>query len=467
MSARLESRLREILRARRGDGAGRSADGGDPVPSNDGAAPAASRPPFVVVQASPDARLRAAAEALQGTVIERAGGACVLVERFYPSDHPHGLLRVSDAGGPALSAAPELALLGGRPEPDPVSARALLFIDLETTGLAGGAGTYAFLVGCAVLERHGLRIRQLLLPGYQHERTLLAEVEALIRDTAGLVSYNGKTFDVPVLETRFQYNRLCPPFDGVGHVDMVHPARRFWRGAAPAGAWPEADSCRLSVLERALFGVRRLGDVPGFEIPARYFDFMRSGNAAPLEPVLEHNRLDLISLALLTGRAVRLLAGAPASCESARESLAAGRFLERAGQVDAAKRCYRDAAARACVERRPDGAQVRAEALRALALRCRRDRRHHEAADAWRGIVLDRRAPAAIRREALEALAIHFEHRTRDLSEAQRYAQLSLAERVGTRAMQQGRHRLARLNRKLERGREADAPGQPLLPGQG
>ncbi|HEY8535729.1 MAG TPA: ribonuclease H-like domain-containing protein, partial [Vicinamibacterales bacterium] len=408
--------------------------------------------------------LRDAAETLQGTVVERAGGACVLVERFYPADHPHGLLRIADAGGPALSAAPELALLGGRPEPDPGSARGLLFLDLETTGLAGGAGTYAFLVGCAVLERHGLRVRQLLLPGYQHERTLLAEVEALVRDTAGLVSYNGKTFDVPVLETRFLYNRLRPPFDGIGHVDMLHPARRFWRGAAPAGAWPEGDSCRLSVLERVLFGVRRLGDVPGFEIPSRYFDFMRSGNAAPLEPVLEHNRLDLISLALLTARAVRLLAGAPGSCESARESLAAGRLLERAGRVDAAERCYRDAAARANAERGPDGAQVRAHALRALAVCCRRARRHDEAADAWHRIVCDRSAPAAIRREALEALAIHFEHRARDLSEARRYAQLSLAERVGTRAMQHGRHRLARLDRKLERWRERGAPGQPLLP---
>lgn len=455
MSARLESRLREILRARRS---------GAETPTPPVAGAEAPPPPAP----SADARLRGAADALQGVVIERAGGACVLVERFYPVDYAHGLARVADAGGPALSAAPQIAMLGGRPEPDPASARTLLFIDLETTGLAGGAGTYAFLVGCAALERHGLRVRQLLLPGYQHERTLLAEVEALVRETAGLVSYNGKTFDVPVLETRFQFNRLTPPFDGVGHVDMLHTARRFWRGSAAPGAWPESDSCRLTVLERTLLGVRRIGDVPGFEIPARYFEFMRSGDAAPLEPVLEHNRLDLVSLALLTGRAVRLLAGAPASCASARESLAAGRLLERAGQLEPAERCYRDAAARACGERGADAVQVRAEALRALAIRCRRDRRHDEAADAWRGVVLDRRAPAAIRREALEALAIHFEHRERDIPEARRFAQLSLAERAGTRGMEQGRHRLARLDRKLgwRRGIE-EMPGQPLLREQG
>ena len=172
-------------------------------------------------------------------------------------------------------------------------------------------------------------------PGYQHERRLLAEVEALVRGSAALVSYNGKSFDVPVLETRYQFNRLAPPFDGISHVDMLHPARRFWRGVgASPGAWPETDSCRLSVLERTLFGVRRIGDVPGHEIPGRYFAFMRSGDASPLEPVLEHNRLDLISLAALTARAVRLLAGAPASSASARESLGAGRLLERADRLD-------------------------------------------------------------------------------------------------------------------------------------
>ncbi len=218
--------------------------------------------------ASADARLRAIADTLGGDVLERDGGVAIVVDRFYPADHHHGLLRIGDVPGCALASAPELSLLGGVPEPLDRAPRALLFVDLETTGLAGGAGTYAFLVGCAFFEPHGFRVRQYFLPGYQHERRLLAEVEALVRGSAALVSYNGKSFDVPVLETRYQFNRLAPPFDGISHVDMLHPARRFWRGVgASPGAWPETDSCRLSVLERTLFGVRRIGDVPGHEIP--------------------------------------------------------------------------------------------------------------------------------------------------------------------------------------------------------
>ena len=456
MSARMEQRLREILRERR---EGRQTSHA-PVPETVAEARRREGAKEDAGTLSPDARLRSIADTLGGAVLERDGGVAIVVERFYPADHHHGALRIGDVPGCALAAAPELSLLGGMPEPLDRAPRALLFVDLETTGLAGGAGTYAFLVGCAFFEPHGFRIRQFLLPGYQHERRLLAEVEALVRASAALVSYNGKSFDVPVLETRYQFNRLAPPFDGVSHVDMLHPARRFWRGVgASPGAWPETDSCRLSVLERTLFGVRRIGDVPGHEIPGRYFAFMRSGDALPLEPVLEHNRLDLISLAALTARAVRLLAGAPATSASARESLGAGRLLERGDRFTAAERCYRDAADRARFERGADVSWTRADALRALAVRCRRDGRHDQAAEAWDAIAVDRRAPGGIRREALEALAIHFEHRARDLNQARRFAQLSLAERVGAQTLESGRHRLARLNRKMAGTPGADWAG--------
>ena len=443
MSTPLDERVRDILRERRLSALARTSSAGD-AGAGDAVVP---RP------VSGDARLRAVADTLGGDILERDGGVAIVVDRFYPPDHQHGLLRLGDVPGRGLAAAPELALLGGVPEPLDRDPRALLFVDLETTGLSGGAGTYAFLVGCAFFEPHGFRIRQYFLPGYQHERRLLAEVESLLRQSAAIVSYNGKSFDVPVLETRYQFNRLPAPFEQMAHVDMLHPARRLWKGTAAPGAWPDTDSCRLTTLERSLFGVRRLGDVPGFEIPARYFDFMRSGNAAPLEPVLEHNRLDLISLAALTARAIHLLKTAPASSSTARESLGAGRLLERAGRLSEAECCFRDAVDRARVERGPDGTWIRAEALRAVAIRCRRDGRYPEAVEAWQAIADDRRAPAGIRRDALEALAIHFEHRARDLTVARRFAQLSLAERVGTPTMEESRHRVARLQRKLSRER--------------
>ncbi len=452
MSSRLESRLREILREQR--------PGSHPADD----ARTQSPPPAPDV-APARALLRTAADVLDGDLVETPAGTCIVVDRFYPADHRHGLARIGDFDGGSFAARDELALIGGRPEAAEPRQRTLLFVDLETTGLAGGAGTYAFLVGCAYFEPHGFRTRQYFLPGYQHERTLLDAVDGLVRQSAGLVSYNGKSFDVPVLETRFQFNRLTPPFDGMAHVDMLHIARRFWRAAPPSlGAWPDSDTCRLTTIERMLFGVRRVGDVPGGEIPGRYFNFMRTGQAEPLLPVFEHNRLDLLSLAAITARALVALRDAPDGCRNARESFASGRLLERAGRLDVAARCYQDATERSRCERGPDAAVVRTEAFRALALGHRRAGRFEAAAGAWDEIAADRYAVPKIRREALEALAIHYEHRTRDLAEARRFAQLSLAERVGTMGMDAGRHRLARLERKLERrGPEPCGPGDAAL----
>ena len=447
MTMSLESRLREIMR--------HGAQGAQGAEDAQGAQRSGI---------SSVSRLSQAADVFDGDIVQTPSGACVVVDRFYPADHCHGLARIGDVPGRALAAQEELSLIGGEPEPLDREPRALLFVDLETTGLAGGAGTYAFLVGCAYFEPHGFRIRQYFLPGYQHERPLLDAVEGLVRASAGLVSYNGKSFDMPVLETRYQFNRLVPPFEGMAHVDMLHVARRFWR-AAPAGpgAWPDTDSCRLGALERILFGVRRVGDVGGFEIPSRYFDFMRTGNAVPLLPVLEHNRLDLLSLAMMTARALHVLRLAPEGCTSARESLAAGRLLDRAGRGEPAMRCFEDAVERARHERGGEAGLVRAEALHALALRMRRQGRYDDAAVRWHALVGERRSSPAVRREALEALAIHYEHRQKDLDEARRFAALSLAERVGTSGMEAGRHRVARLDRKLAvRTKGPEEPG-PFL----
>ena len=246
----------------------------------------------------------------------------------------------------------------------------LCFFDLETTGLAGGAGTQAFLVGCAIVEDGGLRVRQFLLPGFEHERALLLMVAAWMAQPCTLVSFNGRSFDVPLLETRYLLHRLPYPLSTMPHLDMLHPARRLWK-ERPAIAGPplDEDSCKLSVLERHLAGYHRVGDVGGFDIPSRYFRFVRDGNAHPLEAVLEHNRLDLISLALVTARALTLIRQGPSAAAHPRESLGLGRLYERSGASDDAEACFARAASLASrIGREPD---VHADALRRLAI-CRR-----------------------------------------------------------------------------------------------
>jgi tetratricopeptide (TPR) repeat protein len=221
---------------------------------------------------------------------------------------------------------------------------------------------------------------------------------------------------------------------------MVHPARRLWK---PDEASEEGRDCRLTRLEETLCGLRREADVPGYEIPSRYFHYVRTGDARPLEAVFEHNRLDLLALAMVTARAAQLLDEGPAGARTAREAYGLGRLYERAGRTIEGAACYLRA------DQLPGDARVRAEALRAYAVASRRLRRYEEAAGAWRRLLALARCPPAIARAATEALAVHHEHRARDLHQARRFAMQSLQFDVTSAREHATRHRLARLDRKL------------------
>jgi len=383
-------------------------------------------------------------EILGGRSIQTKFGGCLVIDRRYESDRRHGSMPIGDC---ELGDGNGLTLL------DPALAspgtRRTVFIDLETTGISGGAGTVAFLVGCGYFDLGAFQVRQFLLTSYAAERALLAAVAEFFDGADLIVSYNGKTFDVPVMETRWSFHRMAMPLDGVPHFDMLHPARRLW--STRPGAGSDEGGCRLSTLERVLFDVNRVGDVPGFEIPSRYFRFLRTGDPRPLEPVLEHNRLDLVSLAAVTAHAVRLTRGGAEGCRDAPEALALGRVYERTGLFDAAESCYRRAS---CA----DSAAIRGEALYRLGLRFRRGRRFGEAADCWRGLLEITEGPGArchpamraLRMFATEALAIHHEHRDRDLPAARELALFALEEAGENGSRADGvRHRLARLDRKI------------------
>ena len=326
----------------------------------------------------------------------------------------------------------------------------LLFVDLETTGLAGGAGAYAFLVGCGWFEGDAFRVRQFFLASYAAERGLLEEVAGIMGAVGALVTYNGKSFDLPLIDTRFLFHRMHAPFGGLPHLDMLHPARRLWSPSRVRGgphvrtAQPALQAtCSLAMVEQSVLGHMRRGDVPGFEIPSRYFDYVRTGDARPLEEVLEHNRLDLLALAMLTATAARLLEAGAAGARTSREALGLGQLFERGGMT---------AEARACFARAPEMAAdswTHAEALRAYGGLCRRERRYADAADAWRRILALRGCPAHIAQEATEALAVHHEHRLRDLRTARQFAVQSLQFNVSTTCLQAAHHRLARIDRKL------------------
>ncbi len=385
---------------------------------------------------------------LGGRVVSNQYGRALMIDRRYESDRFHGTRRVGDCDvddgellrllDPALP--PRDLGAGGDRDGD---ARTL-FVDLETTGLSGGAGTVAFLVGVGWFDLGAFQVRQFLLTSYASERALLCAVAECFGAAALLVTYNGKTFDVPVMETRWLFHRMPLPLESVRHFDMLHPARRLWRGRHDVSM--EEGGCRLGTLERVLCDVTRVGDVPGMEIPARYFRFLRTGDARPLEPVLEHNRLDLISLAAVAAHAVDLVAQGSGRCRDAAEVLALGKVYERAGANDRALACYACAAG----DRRAS-ADVAGEALYRTGVRFRRDRRFADAAAAWRAILELKGRSTVVRtlkQYATEALAVHHEHREKDYESARELA-MTLLDDATFETSERARHRVARLNRKL------------------
>ena len=174
-----------------------------------------------------------------------------------------------------------------------------MFLDTETSGLAGGTGTFAFLIGAGWVEDGRFRIAQFLLQDPAGERAMLEAFAALAVRHSDLVTYNGKSFDMPLLETRFALNGLSAPLGEARHLDLLHPARRLFR--------PVYESARLGVLERVVLGVERDDDIPGALIPQVFFDFLRGGADRQMESVLSHNRYDLRTLAALTVHAAERL----------------------------------------------------------------------------------------------------------------------------------------------------------------
>jgi len=173
----------------------------------------------------------------------------------------------------------------------PIDPRRLLFFDTETTGLAGGTGTRAFMVGLARFESDGLTITQYTTATMAAEPAMLEALLADLGDAPILVSYNGRSYDRPLLSARLRLARRTDPLPDLPHLDLLHPTRRRWRTA-----WP---NCRLATVERQWLGIVRDHDLPGSEAPAAWLTYLRGGSAALLRRVGEHNAQDLVSLAAL------------------------------------------------------------------------------------------------------------------------------------------------------------------------
>jgi uncharacterized protein YprB with RNaseH-like and TPR domain len=227
-------------------------------------------------------------EIMTGQVVATAAGEHFETEKLYERHRRHGSMDISN-----LIELPDDLLeslsAGTVPRSHP---KRWCFLDTETTGLAGGAGTYAFLIGVGSIDEEGFRVRQFFMRDFGDEPSLLAGLTEYLSRFDTLVTYNGKTYDLPLLETRYRMARARPPFARLAHLDLLHGARRLWK--------LRLESCRLVELENQILGLERQGDLPGEMIPYYYFQYLRTQQAFQLVPIFHHNVMDIVSLACLT-----------------------------------------------------------------------------------------------------------------------------------------------------------------------
>jgi len=254
-------------------------------------------------------------ELLGGVVEETERGRVLVVRRRFEAGHLHGRQLLDAARG--MADAP-LAVLTRTGVP-PAGPR-LLYLDTETTGLSGGTGTYAFLVGVGFFDGGTFEVRQYFMRDLDEEPALLAALDPLLREMDGLVTYNGTGFDLPLLETRFVLARRRWP-EAVFHLDLLPAARRLWSSRLP--------DCRLGTVEQHALGFAREWDLPGALIPSVYFEYLRRKMPGELPRVFEHNRHDILSLAALAGWVSDAVARAPGPELGAEELAGLGRLWGR------------------------------------------------------------------------------------------------------------------------------------------
>lgn len=366
-------------------------------------------------------------EYMSGQEVETPLGRHFETERVYERHKLHGSFEIATLE--VLNDDLLGAISAGDVAPAPAARWA--FLDTETTGLAGGSGTYAFLIGVGRIAEDGFRVRQFFMRDYGEEASLLYALEQHLAEFDTLITYNGKTYDIPLLETRYRMSRSRPPFSRMGHLDLLHGARRLWR--------LRCESCRLTALESQILGVEREGDLPGEMIPYVYFEYLRSGEAMRLVPVFHHNAVDILTLACLTGIVPQAFRSpAEASLTHGAEWIGLGRWLLKAGKREQALALFR----RGVEDKIPDPLLFRT--LWDIATL---EKQLGHLDNALTVLTDLSTCENPCRSRALVELAKHYEHRERDYSLA-----LELTEAaIRLEDTPELRHRRARLNRHLSR----------------
>jgi uncharacterized protein YprB with RNaseH-like and TPR domain len=374
----------------------------------------------------------------QGTVYSGDNGACFVIENSYPVSYLYGGYRLGDACDINIA---DLKRVCGEIDSS-LGLQDFLFLDTETTGLSGGTGTVAFLVGLGFFRESSFVIRQYFMRDYNEEAAMLEAINGLMAGYKALVTFNGKAFDWNLLSSRFITNRMRCRLKNPPNLDLLFPARRLWK--------LKLESCSLSSLEENILDEYRVDDIPGALIPSVYFEYLESRNASEIMKVTRHNGQDILSMVPLLVKIASMLDNPLSeSCEG-EELLGLGRIFEANGEFNMVIDCFES-----CMK--SEDRTVKGIAAKRLSDIYKRSGNYGKAVEHWNSILAD---PGTLNIYPMIELAKYYEHKLKDIGKALEIAEkaMHLASQTGVRNniyYNDLAKRLLRLKRKAGRVKNA------------
>ena len=334
-----------------------------------------------------------------------------------------------------------LACLSRESEFEELDLSTALFFDLETTGLSGGTGTVPFNIGLGYYKSDKFVVAQYFLGELASESRMIEELSEFLADMdfQSIVTFNGKTYDVPLLETRFILQRKPFPLSDLPHLDFLFPARSLWQH--------KVENCRLSYLAREVLNTGREEDIPSAEVPWRYFQYLQTGNFELIEPVLYHNAEDILSLLGLLILGASILSDDPEACLGDHmDFFGTGKVLERAGHADKAADFFQRALNGSLSD------EVGLSTRRRLAAQYKRAEQWEKAVALWTEMA-DSQLASSDLLYSLRELSMYYEHRSKEFEQAHKYAEEGYVVSMGFSEyyLRDFSHRKERLKLKIKK----------------
>jgi len=367
-------------------------------------------------------------EVISGKFISTPFGDSFIRENYFPHDYRCGEVELFQI---FQSSAKTISSLARDDRLKEIDINKTVFLDTETTGLAGGTGTYIFLVGVGYFEGDQFCIRQYFMRDYNEERALLSALNDLLANFKAVVTYNGKTFDLPLMESRYIMSGMKMSLEDPYHFDLLYPARRLWKR--------RLESCSLTTVEREILKVSRDDDVPGYLIPEIYFRYLRTKDARAIKQVFEHNLQDILSLVALVSRMCFLVEDPLNNTEYGMDIFSIGKMFDEEKRYEQSTHYYTEALKHNLAE------EEALEILRLSSFAYKRQGKWEEAEEIWKEIIERSREYIYY---PYEELAKYYEHYLKDYQKAKIVVEkaLNIEENIFLREKLQ--YRLDRIERK-------------------